>query len=88
MSNPLMRRLGKTEVKVSAVGMGCWAIGGLLGMDKYAIGWGKIDDEKSMEAIQKALDLNRHPFAVDIILRDAGCHEIMRIHPVLHPLHV
>lgn len=43
------KRLGLTDSKISRVGFGCWAIGGH--------GWGKVDDEDSISAIRKALDL-------------------------------
>jgi aryl-alcohol dehydrogenase-like predicted oxidoreductase len=43
------RPLGKSDVRVSAVGTGCWAIGGDL--------WGPVDDNESVAAIQRSLDL-------------------------------
>lgn len=43
------RELGKTGVKVSTVGFGCWAIG--------ARGWGPVDDKDSIEAVKKAIDV-------------------------------
>lgn len=42
------RQLGHTELSVSRLGFGCWAIGGH--------GYGRIDDKISVQAIQKALD--------------------------------
>jgi aryl-alcohol dehydrogenase-like predicted oxidoreductase len=42
-------RLGNTDLEVSRVGFGCWAIGGH--------GWGKVDDHVSIKAIHRALDL-------------------------------
>jgi len=45
----IYRSLGNTDIKVSAIGMGCWAIGG----DK----WGPIDDRESVSAIKKAISL-------------------------------
>lgn len=57
-----MRRiLGKSGLEVSALGMGCWAIGGPWQMvrpggELYPAGWGKIDDAESMRAIHAALD--------------------------------
>ncbi|RPI77676.1 MAG: aldo/keto reductase, partial [Chloroflexi bacterium] len=57
----LTRILGKSGIEVSAVGMGCWAIGGPLtwaqpGSEPYPAGWGKVDDEESIRAIHAALD--------------------------------
>ena len=43
------RRLGSSELEVTAIGLGCWAMGGWM--------WGGSDDEKSIAAIRKALDL-------------------------------
>lgn len=42
---------------VSALGMGCWAIGGPWRFDGRAAGWGTVDDEESIAAIHRALDL-------------------------------
>jgi len=58
----LTRRLGKSEIEVSALGMGCWAIGGPWiweqpGEDPFPAGWGKIDDRESLRAVHTALDL-------------------------------
>ena len=41
-------KLGLTDLEVSRIGFGCWAIGGH--------GYGKVDDNESIEAIKKALD--------------------------------
>ncbi len=40
--------LGKTDIKVSAIGLGTWAIGGWM--------WGGTDEEKSVHAIEAAID--------------------------------
>ena len=58
----LTRRLGKSDIQVSAVGMGCWAIGGPWtweqpGEEPFPAGWGKVDERESIRAIQTALDL-------------------------------
>ena len=42
------RQLGSTELKVSAISLGAWAIGG---------GWGDVDDQESVRAIHRAIDL-------------------------------
>jgi aryl-alcohol dehydrogenase-like predicted oxidoreductase len=58
----LKRTLGKSNLEVSALGMGCWAIGGPWdwaqpGQERYPVGWGNTDDNESLRALQTALDL-------------------------------
>ena len=52
-----MRRLGKSNLKVSALGLGCWAIGGPWTINGNPAGWGIVDDAESIRAIHRALDL-------------------------------
>ncbi|MFF4045773.1 aldo/keto reductase [Streptomyces chartreusis] len=52
------RTLGRTGIGVSALGFGCWAIGGeWQSADGQPLGWGKVDDEESVRAVRRALDL-------------------------------
>lgn len=51
------RILGKSGIKVSPMGLGCWAIGGQFYMDGKIDGYGDTDDRMSVAAIQTALDL-------------------------------
>jgi aryl-alcohol dehydrogenase-like predicted oxidoreductase len=51
------RRLGRSGIEISAMGMGCWAIGGPFWKNGQPVGWGQVNDEESMRAIQCALDL-------------------------------
>ncbi len=58
----MKRKLGKSGIEVSALGMGCWAIGGPWTYDNgedepYPAGWGKIDDQESIGAIHAGLDM-------------------------------
>ena len=58
----MRRRLGKSNLEVSALGMGCWAVGGPWtwnqpGEEPFPAGWGQVDDAESIRAIQLALDL-------------------------------
>src|SRR5829696_6913565 len=49
------RELGTTTT--SAMGLGCWAIGGPFGPDGQAAGWGDVEDEQSIAAIRRGLEL-------------------------------
>ena len=51
------RTLGHSGIEVSAMGLGCWAIGGpVVWGDGTEFGWGKIDDKDSIAAIRRGLD--------------------------------
>jgi aryl-alcohol dehydrogenase-like predicted oxidoreductase len=41
------RKLGRTDISVSAISFGAWAIGGT---------WGPVEDEASMAALHAAVD--------------------------------
>jgi aryl-alcohol dehydrogenase-like predicted oxidoreductase len=45
----MMRTLGRSGIPVSAVGLGCWAIGGR--------DWGEVNDDESVRGIQRGFDL-------------------------------
>ncbi len=50
------RRLGWTDLEVSPLGLGCWAIGGPTQFRGSHFGWGQIDEDEAVRAIQVALD--------------------------------
>jgi aryl-alcohol dehydrogenase-like predicted oxidoreductase len=52
----LRRRLGRSAIEISAMGLGCWAIGGPWTYDNEPAGWGRMDDAESIRAIHYALD--------------------------------
>jgi aryl-alcohol dehydrogenase-like predicted oxidoreductase len=52
----MRRALGRSGIKVSALGMGCWAIGGPFWAGETPLGWGEVDDEESIRAIHVAVD--------------------------------
>jgi len=47
------RQLGNSDLHLSEVGFGAWAVGG----GGYEFGWGKQDDQESIAAIRRALEL-------------------------------
>ncbi len=53
----MKRKLGRSNIEVSAVGMGCWAIGGVWNFAGNPAGWSVVDDAESIRAIHKAIDL-------------------------------
>lgn len=46
------RQLGQSDLYISRLGLGAWAIGGA-----WAWGWGKQNDEQSVQTIHQALDM-------------------------------
>lgn len=52
----MRRKLGRSGMEISALGMGCWAIGGPFWAGNEALGWSKVDDNESFKAIDKAID--------------------------------
>jgi aryl-alcohol dehydrogenase-like predicted oxidoreductase len=50
------RRLGRSGIEVSPLGMGCWAIGGPYWSGETPHGWSQVDDEESIRAIRCAVD--------------------------------
>jgi aryl-alcohol dehydrogenase-like predicted oxidoreductase len=50
------KKFGNTDLLVSEIGFGAWAIGGGAMIGNTAIGWGDADDTVSVKAIHAALD--------------------------------
>src|SRR6202049_628137 len=46
------RTLGQSDLKITPIGIGAWAIGG----GKWEFGWGSQDDQESIAAIHAGLD--------------------------------
>jgi aryl-alcohol dehydrogenase-like predicted oxidoreductase len=51
------RKFGNTDMLVSEIGFGAWAIGGGAMIGNTAIGWGDTNDRESKLAIQRSLEL-------------------------------
>jgi len=57
MTAILNRMLGRSGITVSALGMGCWAIGGPFWEGETPHGWGVVDDNESIRAIHAAVEM-------------------------------
>ncbi len=51
------RKFGKTDLSVTEIGFGTWGIGGPAMVGDVAIGWGDVDDNTSILALNKSFDL-------------------------------
>lgn len=49
--------LGKTGLQIRRIGLGSWAIGGPCMDGGAQMGWGDVDDEQSVRAIRRAVEL-------------------------------
>ena len=53
----LKRIIGRSNIEVSAIGIGCWAIGGTFWRDGVPTGWGEVEDAESLRALRRAREL-------------------------------
>jgi len=51
------RHLGTSEIKVSEIGFGGWAIGGAVDFSGVPVGWSDVDVEQARRALERAFDL-------------------------------
>jgi len=63
------RELGKTGWKVSEVSFGAWAVGG---------SWGQVEDEESLRAMHKAVDLGVNFFDTADVYGDGRSERLIR----------
>ncbi len=50
------RKLGKSNIEVSEISLGCWTMGGLNWQDGISIGWANVDENEIAKAINYAID--------------------------------
>lgn len=62
------RQLGNTDLKVSEVSFGTWAIGGA---------WGKTNDEEAMRGLQEAIDAGVNFFDTADVYGDGHSEELL-----------
>jgi aryl-alcohol dehydrogenase-like predicted oxidoreductase len=52
-----LRNMGRTDLRVSEVGFGAWAIGGGFNIAGNPIGYGTVDEQTSLAALHRAFEL-------------------------------
>jgi aryl-alcohol dehydrogenase-like predicted oxidoreductase len=50
------RKLGKSDVRVSEISLGCWTMGGLNWVNGVPNGWANVDEKEITEAVNYAID--------------------------------
>jgi len=53
----MKRTFKRNSLTVSAMGVGCWAIGGPFWRGDTPVGWGEVDDDESITMLERAVDL-------------------------------
>lgn len=56
------RQLGKTKLKISEIGLGCWQIGGLTTINGIATTYGNVDKKTAYDLINSSVDLGINTF--------------------------
>ncbi|GHO99262.1 aldo/keto reductase [Reticulibacter mediterranei] len=57
MQATMIRTFGRSDIKIGALGIGCWAIGGPFWEGDSPRGYGQVDDAESLRAIQRAVEV-------------------------------
>jgi myo-inositol catabolism protein IolS len=50
------RKIGKTDVEVSEISLGCWTLGGLNWVDGVQNGWANVNENEVAEAVNYAIE--------------------------------
>jgi len=50
------RKLGRSDIEVSEISLGCWTMGGLNWVDGMPNGWANVDEKEVTEAINYAIE--------------------------------
>jgi myo-inositol catabolism protein IolS len=50
------RKIGKTDVEISEISLGCWTMGGLNWVNGTPNGWADVDEKEITEALNYAID--------------------------------
>ncbi|MDQ0635181.1 aryl-alcohol dehydrogenase-like predicted oxidoreductase [Arthrobacter pascens] len=53
----MTRRLGRSNLEVSALGLGCWAIGGAMAAGDQQLGYAGVDDDLAVQGLHRAVEL-------------------------------
>ena len=56
------RKLGRGEIVVSEIGLGCWTMGGLNWVDGQANGWANVNEDEIAAAIKRGADAGVNHF--------------------------
>jgi len=56
------RKLGRADIEVSEVSLGCWTLGGLNWVEGKSNGWAEPDEDEVTEAVKAALDAGVNHF--------------------------
>ena len=56
------RKLGKTKLTVSEVGLGCWELGGETIINRIPLTYGKVTENTASQLIQTALKMGINTF--------------------------
>jgi hypothetical protein len=80
MSTTPTKRLGRSDIQVSAMGLGYGAIGEPFWLDGKADGWGHVDDDEAIRAIRAALGLGITFLDTIDVLRDLAAQVRYRLY--------